>query len=76
MNIDKQRLINNLIEDIDFITQQNDESNALDAIHRVHGEIGLLLRSDIISTEEASDLYDKFGEARGIAERNINASLA
>lgn len=74
MNIDKQRLIDIVLEDIEFIAQQYDESNAFNALHRSQGQIDLLIRGGVISSDEASHLYDKQGKARETAERNINSN--
>lgn len=74
MNIDKQRLIDIVLEDIEFIAQQYDEPNAFNALHRSQGQIDLLLRSGVISLDEAKGLYGKQGKARETAERNINSN--
>lgn len=67
----KQMAIDHVFETIDYISNESDETGALTTIGKVKGQIEMLFRIQMITNDEAGELYTKLDAARQLIEQKI-----
>lgn len=67
----KKNMIMYVESDIHILSEQDEEKEIRAYNLRVHGALGVMLMSDIITTDEAKILEDKLAKARKQAEQHM-----